>query len=157
LDFKEIKSKLTNCTYLQDASVEIEGIKIYGTPYQPHFFGWAFNRDDKERQALFAKIPSDADVVVCHGPPFEILDKTHDGLNVGCKILREELLTRVKPQLAVFGHIHEAHGITKLDNTLFVNAANCNVRYKISNPPVVVDVIRKKSMQKEEGMEIIKK
>jgi hypothetical protein len=38
-----IRSELTNCIYLEDSSVTLFGIKIYGTPWQPEFWGWAFN------------------------------------------------------------------------------------------------------------------
>ena len=30
-------------TYLMDESITIEGIKIYGSPWQPWFHDWAFN------------------------------------------------------------------------------------------------------------------
>ena len=30
-------------TYLQDAAATIEGLKVYGTPWQPWFYDWAFN------------------------------------------------------------------------------------------------------------------
>jgi len=32
-----------NVTYLEDSSTTIEGIKIYGSPWQPEFCDWAFN------------------------------------------------------------------------------------------------------------------
>jgi hypothetical protein len=31
--------------YLQDSFVEIENLKIYGAPWQPRFYDWAFNLD----------------------------------------------------------------------------------------------------------------
>ena len=31
MDNEAIKKSLTNCTYLEDSSVEVDGIKIYGT------------------------------------------------------------------------------------------------------------------------------
>ena len=40
---EEMKKELTNCIYLQDSSVTLYGLKIYGTPWQPEFCGWAFN------------------------------------------------------------------------------------------------------------------
>ena len=30
-------------TYLEDSAIEIEGLMIYGSPWQPRFFDWAFN------------------------------------------------------------------------------------------------------------------
>ena len=38
-----MKAELTNCIYLEDSSIQIYGLKIYGTPWQPEFCGWAFN------------------------------------------------------------------------------------------------------------------
>jgi hypothetical protein len=38
-----IRNELTNCIYLEDNFVNVFGIKIYGTPWQPEFCGWAFN------------------------------------------------------------------------------------------------------------------
>src|SRR5690554_4798574 len=44
--------------YLQDSSAEIEGLKIYGSPWQPRFFDWAFNlMRGPELAAKWAKIP----------------------------------------------------------------------------------------------------
>ena len=40
---EDMKKELTNCIFLQDSSVELFGLKIYGTPWQPEFCGWAFN------------------------------------------------------------------------------------------------------------------
>lgn len=143
VNFKQCKEALKNCTYLEDDFVVAEGFKIYGTPYQPVFHNWGFNRTDAERQALFAKIPNDADVVLCHGPPYGILDHIQDRSSVGCQILRDTVLNRVKPKICAFGHIHEDHGVQKIDNTIFVNSANCTIRYKCSQPPEIVDLPRK--------------
>ncbi len=35
---------ITNGTYLQDDLVEIDGLRIYGSPYQPEYGNWAFQR-----------------------------------------------------------------------------------------------------------------
>src|SRR5262245_5605331 len=35
-------------TYLQDSGTEWEGLAIYGTPWQPWFFDWAFNLHEAE-------------------------------------------------------------------------------------------------------------
>ena len=43
LSAEDMKKELTNCIYLQDASVELYGLKFYGTPWQPEFGGRAFN------------------------------------------------------------------------------------------------------------------
>ncbi len=62
--------------YLQDSSVEIEGLKIYGSPWQPRFFDWAFNLNrGAELAEKWKLIPGDTDVLITHGPPFGILDE----------------------------------------------------------------------------------
>ena len=45
------------------------------------------------------------DILVTHGPPFGILDKTNEGKNAGSELLLKEVL-RLKPKLHLFGHIH---------------------------------------------------
>jgi len=61
------------------------------------------------------------------------------GCRVGCDELRAAV-ERVAPRLHVFGHIHEAYGRMRKGTTEFVNAALCNLRYRLVNAPVVVDL-----------------
>jgi Icc-related predicted phosphoesterase len=68
------------------------------------------------------------------------LDKCNDGTEAGCYILQQEIFNRIKPQLVVFGHIHEAKGHELIDGIHFVNASTCNFRYKPVNPAYVVDI-----------------
>ena len=137
---KSIKRFLnTNTFYLHNTSVEIEGLKIWGSPYTPTFFNWAFNLDrGTEIENVWKNIPLDTDILVTHGPPFGILDKTNSNLNVGC----EELLLRVKkikPKYHLFGHIHEAHGIFNTDKTIFLNGSLLNDRYELVNSPLTFE------------------
>jgi len=135
------RSLLTNVIYLQDDFVQLEGFKIYGSPWQPEFFDWAFNlpRGEALRQK-WELIPKNTDILITHGPPYSILDKTlYDNSNAGC----EELLKRVqeiKPKIHASGHIHEGYGTTKKDETLFVNASICNFNYEPINKPIVVEL-----------------
>lgn len=72
-----------------------------------------------------------------HGPPYGILDKTEEGLLVGC----EELLAavrRVQPKVHIFGHIHEGYGTLRREGTLFVNASIMTERYEPLNKPITV-------------------
>ena len=69
------RSLITNCTYLQDSSVTIDGVKFYGAPWQPEFFSWAFNVPrGPEIAAKWYQIPDDTNVLITHGPPYGILD-----------------------------------------------------------------------------------
>lgn len=136
---------ITNARYLQDAALEIEGLRLYGSPWQPRFFDWAFNLDrGAPLRAKWDLIPADTDVLITHGPPFGHGDRCDDGRRVGC----EELLLaleRVRPRVHVFGHIHEGYGQTELrhdggQRTLCVNASSCDVRYRAVNAPLVIDL-----------------
>lgn len=120
---QEARQRITNAIYLEDSGCEVAGLTFYGCPWQPWFGGWAFNlpRGDALAQ-IWARIPDRVDVLITHGPPEGILDRTHRGDAVGCR----DLLARVrevKPRLHVFGHIHEAAGQVEIDGTIFVNAS----------------------------------
>ena len=131
---------ITNATYLQDEAVEIEGVRFWGSPWQPWFYDWAFNLPRGE--ALVAKwklIPTSVDVLITHGPPAGILDRVARGENVGCADLMQAVRSR-RPRLHVFGHIHEAYGSTRAEGTTFVNACTCDFDYRAVNPPIVVEV-----------------
>jgi Icc-related predicted phosphoesterase len=126
-------------TYLQESAVEIEGLKIYGSPWQPEFQGWAFNLPRGPRlREKWRLIPEGVDILVPHGPPMGILDRTPHGEHVGGADLREAV-ERVKPKLHVFGHIHHGHGMVKIGATIFVNASVWDESFEPNNPPWVVD------------------
>ena len=132
------KDLLTNCTYLHDSEIEIDGIKIYGSPWQPEFFDWAFNlKRGKELEEKWAKIPDDVDILITHGPPMGILDCTlRDRTHVGCQDLLNRI-NEIKPKVHIFGHIHEGYGTYENDSTLFINASVCTLQYNPVNKPIV--------------------
>jgi len=127
--------------YLCDSSVTIEGIKIYGSPWQPWFFDWAFNlpRNGFGLMSKWEAIPEDTDILVVHGPPKGILDVVaRGGENVGCELLRDRLL-EINPKIVSFGHIHEAYGMEKIGDTLYINASSLDLRYEYTNKPIVIN------------------
>lgn len=131
-----------NIHYLCDSGIEFEGRKIWGSPWTPTFLNWHFMRDRgapiKEK---WDKIPSDTDILVTHGPPWGILDKTEEGIAVGCEELRKAVLERVKPKIHCFGHIHEEGGRTETyEGTRFVNASVVNERYRLVNKPIHIEI-----------------
>ena len=56
----------------------------------------------------------DIDIMLTHGPPKGILDETDRGEKVGCDHLLKAV-TRCKPRLHCFGHIHEGWGAGRID------------------------------------------
>jgi len=128
--------------YLQDESVVVEGVKLYGSPWQPWFNDWAFNLDrGAPLKAKWDIIPPDTDILITHGPPHGIGDKTDAGELAGCEDLLRAVL-RIQPKAHVFGHIHEGYGIHRRKDTptVFVNASICDASYNPINKPVVMDV-----------------
>lgn len=126
-------------TYLEDSMIEVEGLKIYGSPWQPDFCDWAFNLyTNADLQEKWALIPEGLDILVTHGPPQFILDMTPRGEHVGCQDLMNRIQI-VKPKVHVFGHIHDGHGTQSFNDTLFVNASTCDESYKPTNRPIVIE------------------
>ncbi len=128
---------ITNAIYLQDEEVLIEGIRIYGSPWQPWFFNWAFNlQRGEEIRAKWDLIPDQVDILVTHGPAYGHGDRVERGELVGCRDLLEVIEERVRPKYHIFGHIHEAYGMTSNGTTTFLNVSSCNLAYQPIQPPV---------------------
>lgn len=134
-------------TYLQDSSVEIEGLKIYGSPWQPRFFDWAFNlMRGPELAVKWKLIPDDIDILITHGPPNGILDAVPRQWGIdytGCEELRkrvEQITAFGRLKLHVFGHIHCGYGTAEHFGIKFVNASTCDEQYNPTQPPIVIDI-----------------
>ncbi|MCJ1464134.1 hypothetical protein MMC07_002747 [Pseudocyphellaria aurata] len=156
---------------------------IYTSPYQPAYETWAFNYQrstDRFNPGATAPnpVPSwpEIDIMLTHGPPYNVLDTTWQDEQVGCEHLARAV-QRCRPRLHCFGHIHEGWGAERAnwakqsieeieidrasvsaqrssyldlsesgsalkfgEETLFVNAAIMNKRYRPSNAPWVVDL-----------------
>lgn len=136
----EARDWIVDAHYLQDEGITLDGVRIWGSPWQPWFHDWAFNLHRGEAlREVWAKIPDDTDVLLTHGPPRGILDTTFRGEDVGCDDLLEAV-ARVRPALHVFGHIHEAYGQLQRGETTFVNASCCTLRHDPSQTPIVIEL-----------------
>jgi len=124
-----VESIVTNAIFLKDRSIKVQGLEIYGTD-----FCWPM----RQESPLYAKISSQADIVVAHGPARGLVDGRQ-----GCHALLWAM-SRIRPRLLVSGHIHQAHGVCHgrgaLRGTAFVNAANCQDGYRIGWEPIVLDL-----------------
>lgn len=128
-------------TYLQDSAASVEGLTIYGSPWQPAFCNWAFNLGrGGPLRGKWRKIPTGVDILVTHGPPAGILDRTAYNENVGCVDLRNEVINRIMPRYHIFGHIHYSYGVARFNGTTFMNAAICGESYKPDNAPHVFNI-----------------
>ena len=122
--------------YLEDNMTEIEGVKIYGSPWTPEFMNWAFNlyRGYPLRQK-WDKIPDGIDILVTHGPPQSFGDYLKDGESVGCADLCKAV-NRIQPRIHIFGHIHNGYGRYTDGYTTYINASICDEDYRPINPPI---------------------
>ncbi len=133
-------SDYPNITYLNDSGVEIEGIKIWGSPVQPWFYDWAFNRRGEEINKHWDLIPLDTNILITHGPIFGYLDLTAGGVSAGCDFLRAKLPELTDLKIHVSGHIHEGYGKYEFsDSQIFLNASVLNIRYEMQNRPIFME------------------
>lgn len=127
-------------TYLENEEAVVGGLRIWGSPITPWFLDWAFNRArGSEIDAYWRKLPERLDVLLVHGPPAGILDRTLEGLHVGCEDLARRI-AEARPRLVVFGHIHEAAGRLERDGVRYVNASVLDAGYRVVRPPVTCTI-----------------
>lgn len=133
--------------YLQDDFMGIiEGgepeIKIWGSPWQPEFYNWAFNlpRNGEELKSKWDMIPEDTDILITHGPAWGILDDVEGrrGKHLGCELLSERI-KNIKPKIHVCGHIHSGYGYYFDGFTHYFNASILNERYSYTQLPWNID------------------
>lgn len=150
----KIKALMLNSDiiYLENESVEIEGLKFYGTPWTPWFFDWAFNgivdidipfKDGVPLSIMYDKIPHDVNILICHGPPYDVLDMSNMGDertgSVEMRRLIREKLNHL--ELYLCGHIHENRGVMVTDNNItYVNASSLDRDYKNMRQPVIIQL-----------------
>lgn len=126
--------------YLQDSGTEFEGLKIWGTPWQPTFFDWAFNLDEPQLCERWSLIPEGTDILLLHGPPHGVGDFSEMGnVHTGSPGLLRRI-EEVAPRLAVFGHIHSGHGRYRIGGTVAINAALVDDSYVMRNAPLIVEL-----------------
>lgn len=136
----DARALLTNGIYLQDELIEILNLKIYGSPWQPWFFDWAFNLPrGVELKKKWDLIPENTDILVTHGPPYGILDKTKQNKMVGCEELSKRI-EFIQPKYHIFGHIHEDYGERIINQTTYINCSTCNYGYEPINKPIIIEV-----------------
>jgi len=126
-------------TFLLDQAIQIDGVRIYGSPWQPRFFDWAFNLDLPELAVKFSQIP-DCDILITHCPPLWYGDSIKPGsANLGSEALLKKI-DEIQPKLCCFGHIHGGYGCYHRNNSMLVNGAHCNEHYQPVNKPILINL-----------------
>ena len=153
---KEVKGWLDNyplINYLQDEELVLyfdgpngdlpeDNIRIYGSPWQPEFYNWAFNlpKNGPGLSTKWEAIPNNTDILITHGPAYGTLDtvagRQYD--NLGCGMLAERIEV-IKPKIHICGHIHSGYGYKFKDGTHFFNASVLNENYEYTQKPLTFD------------------
>ena len=134
-----------NCHVLIDELVEIEGIKIYGSPWTIEFYDWAFNLKEENLQMVWGQIPDDIDILLVHSPPYCIFDMTnapgYPRKRIGSKSLKKRI-EEVRPKYVVFGHNHGEVGIKEEKGITYINASVLDDMRtgEIVNPPTLIEI-----------------
>lgn len=126
-------------TYLEDSSITVSGLKIYGSPWVPKLKSWAFYKSNEDLKTYWDDV-AECDILMSHGPPYGFGDLSgFSGFfeHAGCKALYDNL-KRIKPKALVTGHIHEAYGLYHAQGVDIYNASHMTINYDPLNQPVEI-------------------
>lgn len=141
-------SKIKNVRVINNKLVNFNGVKIGGLQYfidtnwvrdfKPDNYGarLADAKNDTEKAEKVLKKFGEVDILVCHQPPFGILDKVTakfapkhwQGNHAGSKTTAE-YIRKKKPAYVFCGHIHEGEGRKLMGKTEVYNLGVCG--YKV--------------------------
>lgn len=130
-------------------------IRIYGSPWIPQIGStkrWAYEipRLSKRLEDKWDLIPPGLDLLITHGPPYNITDNIiywwsgAESDHWGCELMRKRLETmEIPPKHHVFGHIHDpvqGKHMSKSFGTEFHNVAICDENYNVGFDPKIIEI-----------------
>ncbi|KAK6951562.1 hypothetical protein Daesc_006083 [Daldinia eschscholtzii] len=137
VDCLNLLAQSKSLTYLEHSSYNVRltspagprtTFNVFGSPYVPACGMWAFqySRTDLAlAENIWSEIPLDTDILITHGPARTHRDESRHRQALGCESLRQALW-RVRPRIALCGHVHEARGVERVRWDL----SSKSVRYK---------------------------
>jgi len=141
---QDLFTKNKDIIYLLDSGYKHSehgvSLNIWGSPWTRLYGkeGKAFQVSTQELKQKWDLIPEDTNILITHGPPLGFCDQNLAKHHSGCPELLKTV-NKVKPQVHMFGHIHEGYGIQDTADTLFINAASIDkVTKKLTNDPIVI-------------------
>lgn len=127
--------------YLYQSAVKVHGKTIYGFPWTPNLRHLAFYANARQWPYIAEDIPNDTDILLMHAPPQGVVTGRHHPLEWAAPHpLLKEITLRVRPELCVFGHIHEGFGEEEIRGTRFMNVSLRDETYDIINAPVEFEI-----------------
>lgn len=152
------KSLYPTVNILIHDKLSVDGTVFFGSPYTPTFgIGWAYNKARNKINRAWESIPDDVDVLITHGPPLGILDKTSNGVDctdyknfntymLACgdsSLLKKVIKSNIKCH--IFGHIHNEsniinNGVFTTKGKTFINASIVDLRHHVVNLPHIIDI-----------------
>ena len=115
--------------YLSDNGITIDGISFYGTPMFV-----TFEDEDLKEIEHYEQIPDNIDILITHRPPLGILDSIDDKLHYGSSILLDKV-SKIKPKMHLFGHVHATYGTIDWKGITFSNAGVTDWKYDVRYAP----------------------
>jgi len=133
---RDVERLLPDVHVLVDERVSIDGVRFWGSPWQPEFHNWAYNLPRGEALARkWALIPPDTDVLLTHGPPAGYGDTISISTRSGCADLLDAV-RQIRPRLHLFGHIHQDGGLWTEDDLTFANVTT----WECERDATVIDI-----------------
>ncbi len=112
---EEVKEKY-GIDVLIDEGIEVDGVKIWGSPWSNKFYNWAFMLDENGLYEKFSKIPEGTSVLLVHTPPkvdeksWEIDVSDYDrSVHCGSASLAKAIGERLEKADVYCGHIHSGN------------------------------------------------
>ena len=115
--------------YFSDNGITIDGISFYGTPMFVTFEG-----EDLKEIEHYEQVPDNIDILITHRPPLGILDSIDDKLHYGSSFLLNKV-SKIKPKMHLFGHVHDAYGTMVWKGITFSNAGVTDWMYNVRYYP----------------------
>lgn len=105
----EITATLSNATHvLNDSAASVLGLNFYGVSWRKTQKA----ADPDTDAAPFEAIPAGVHILLTHGPAFGVFDLMEGSARSwGASVALSSAITRARPAVHLFGHVHEQRGV----------------------------------------------
>ena len=139
-EIKYMKEMFGRVHLLFNEFINVDGFKIWGSPYSPYFNNWAWMQPDNMLKDIWDTIPLETEIVVTHTMPYGILDGVLPKMQSVGSLTLKDRIKEVQPYIQIGGHLHESFGQYTDGKTDYYNVSVMDEQYKIVNPCTIIDV-----------------